>query len=121
MVARRRSAQLLGVGQLRNRHGKIDHKSYKCTLCLDRVDVGLEPACVKACPTGAIMFGTKSDMTDWAGDRIKDLKSRGFESAGLYDPPSVSGTHVMYVLHHAALFRDRAQHCLHLQRASPLT
>jgi formate dehydrogenase iron-sulfur subunit len=79
----------------------VDHKSYKCTLCSDRVGVGLEPACVKACPTGAIMFGSKSDMTDWAGERIKDLKSRGFENAGLYDPPGVSGTHVMYVLHHA--------------------
>jgi formate dehydrogenase iron-sulfur subunit len=79
----------------------VDHKSYKCTLCSDRVGVGLEPACVKACPTGAIMFGSKSDMRDWAGERIKDLKSRGFENAGLYDPPGVGGTHVMYVLHHA--------------------
>ena len=31
----------------------------------------------------------------------KDLKTRGFENAGLYDPPGVGGTHVMYVLHHA--------------------
>ncbi len=83
------------------RISKTDHKSYKCTLCSDRVGVGLEPACVKACPTGAIMFGTKSDMIDWAGERIKDLKSRGFENAGMYDPPGVGGTHVMYVLHHA--------------------
>ncbi len=83
------------------RISKTDHKSYKCTLCSDRVGVGLEPACVKACPTGAIMFGSKADMTDWAGERIEDLKSRGFENAGLYDPPGVSGTHVMYVLHHA--------------------
>jgi formate dehydrogenase iron-sulfur subunit len=30
-----------------------------------------------------------------------DLKERGFANAGLYDPPGVSGTHVMYVLHHA--------------------
>ena len=30
-----------------------------------------------------------------------DLKSRGFENAGLYDPLGVGGTHVMYVLHHA--------------------
>jgi formate dehydrogenase iron-sulfur subunit len=40
-------------------------------------------------------------MTAWAGERIEDLKSRGFESAGLYDPAGVGGTHVMYVLHHA--------------------
>src|SRR6202453_1550326 len=83
------------------RISQVDHKSYKCTLCSDRVGVGLEPACVKACPTGAIMFGSKTDMTDWAGERIKDLKSRGFENAGLYDPAGVQGTHVMYVLHHA--------------------
>jgi formate dehydrogenase iron-sulfur subunit len=83
------------------RISKVDHKSYKCTLCSDRVGVGLEPACVKACPTGAILFGSKSAMTEWAGERITDLKSRGFANAGLYDPPGVGGTHVMYVLHHA--------------------
>ena len=83
------------------RVSKVDHKSYKCTLCSDRVTVGREPACVKACPTGAIMFGSKADMTHWAGERVIDLKARGFENAGLYDPPGVSGTHVMYVLHHA--------------------
>jgi len=83
------------------RISKADHKAYKCTLCSDRVSVGLEPACVKACPTGAIMFGSKTDMTNWAGERIEDLKSRGFEKAGLYDPPEIGGTHVMYVLHHA--------------------
>ena len=65
------------------------------------VILGREPACVKACPTGAIMFGSKADMTNWAGERVIDLKSRGFENAGLYDPPGVGGTHVMYVLHHA--------------------
>ncbi|MBN9247805.1 formate dehydrogenase subunit beta [Hyphomicrobium sp.] len=83
------------------RISQVDHKSYKCTLCSDRVAVNLEPACVKACPTGAILFGSKQNMTDWAGERVEDLKSRGFENAGLYDPPGVSGTHVMYVLHHA--------------------
>jgi formate dehydrogenase iron-sulfur subunit len=30
-----------------------------------------------------------------------DLKSRGYKNAGLYDPPGVGGTHVMYVLQHA--------------------
>ncbi|WP_321969145.1 formate dehydrogenase subunit beta [Paraburkholderia tropica] len=78
-----------------------DRRVYKCTLCSDRVAVGQEPACVKTCPTGAIVFGTKEDMKQHAAVRIEDLKERGFENAGLYDPPGVSGTHVMYVLHHA--------------------
>ena len=80
---------------------RSDKKAYKCTLCSDRVAVGLEPACIKACPTGALVFGTKEDMKQHAAERIEDLKSRGFEHAGLYDPPGVGGTHVMYVLHHA--------------------
>jgi formate dehydrogenase iron-sulfur subunit len=83
------------------RISKQDSRAYKCTLCSDRVAVGQEPACVKTCPTGAINFGTKDDMKAHAEDRIEDLKSRGFENAGLYDPHGVGGTHVMYVLHHA--------------------
>ncbi|MFM0037580.1 formate dehydrogenase subunit beta [Paraburkholderia strydomiana] len=83
------------------RISKKDHRAYKCTLCSDRVAVGQEPACVKTCPTGAIMFGTKEDMHQQAADRIVDLKERGFQNAGLYDPAGVGGTHVMYVLHHA--------------------
>ena len=56
---------------------------------------------MKTCPTGAIVFGSKDDMKEHAAERIVDLKSRGFENAGLYDPEGVGGTHVMYVLHHA--------------------
>jgi formate dehydrogenase iron-sulfur subunit len=82
-----------------------DNKVYKCTLCSDRVSVGLEPACVKACPTGAIHFGLKEDMLEYAGERVVDLKERGYDQAGVYDPPGVGGTHVMYVLQHA----DRPQ------------
>ena len=78
-----------------------DNKAYKCSLCSDRVAVGQAPACVKACPTGAIQFGSKEQMKDYAAKRVVDLKSRGYEKAGLYDPAGVGGTHVMYVLHHA--------------------
>lgn len=83
------------------RLSRKDGKVYKCTLCSDRVSVGLEPACIKACPTQALVFGSKEDMIDHAQDRIADLKERGFDQAGLYDPAGVGGTHVMYVLHHA--------------------
>ena len=83
------------------RISRVDNTAYKCTLCSDRVAVGQGPACAKACPTHAIVFGTKDEMKAHAEERIKDLKSRGYEQAGLYDPPGVGGTHVMYVLHHA--------------------
>jgi len=83
------------------RISKTDNKVYKCTLCSDRVAVGLEPACVKTCPTGAITFGSKEDMKEHAAGRVADLKERGYQNAGLYDPPGVGGTHVMYVLKHA--------------------
>ncbi len=83
------------------RISQVDHKAYKCTLCSDRIAVGQGPACAKACPTHAIVFGTKEEMIAHADARIDDLKSRGFDKAGLYDPPGVGGTHVMYVLHHA--------------------
>lgn len=83
------------------RISNADNKAYKCTLCSDRVAVGQGPACAKACPTKAITFGSKEDMKKLAGERVEDLKGRGYSKAGLYDPPGVGGTHVMYVLHHA--------------------
>ncbi len=83
------------------RISKKDSKAYKCTLCSDRIAVGLEPACVKVCPTGCISFGSKEDMHERAEERVAELKERGFTNAGLYDPAGVGGTHVMYVLHHA--------------------
>ena len=52
------------------RISKVDHKAYKCTLCSDRVAVGQGPACAKACPTQAIVFGTKDDMKAHADERI---------------------------------------------------
>jgi len=83
------------------RISQVDSKAYKCTLCSDRIAVGQQPACAKACPTHCITFGTTAQMVALADKRIVDLKSRGFDKAGLYNPPGVSGTHVMYVLHHA--------------------
>ncbi|OQX63012.1 MAG: hypothetical protein B5M56_04280 [Desulfococcus sp. 4484_241] len=46
---------------------------YKCTMCIDRITNGLEPACVKACPTGALNFGTKKQMLRYARARISEL------------------------------------------------
>jgi len=77
-----------------------DSKVYKCTLCSDRVAVGLEPACIKTCPTQALTFGSKEDMLDLAHHRLEDLNERGFKTAAVYDPAGVNGTHVFFVLPH---------------------
>jgi Fe-S-cluster-containing dehydrogenase component len=35
-----------------------------CTMCVHRVDEGHEPACVLACPTGAIRFGDLNELIE---------------------------------------------------------
>jgi formate dehydrogenase beta subunit len=78
-------------------------KVFKCTLCSDRVGAGLEPACIKSCPTGCLHFGTKTDMKELAENRATQLREvSGFANAGVYDPSGVGGTHVIYVLHDAS-------------------
>ena len=78
---------------------------YKCTLCVDRVSVGLQPACVKACPTSCLQFGTKDAMLETANTRVAQLKANGFAQAAVYDPPGVGGTGVVTVL----AFGDRPE------------
>jgi formate dehydrogenase beta subunit len=80
-------------------HSKTGKMS-KCTLCVDRTSVGLEPACIKACPTGCLHYGTKEDMVALANGRIIQLKKNGFAHAAVYDPQGVGGTSVITVLAH---------------------
>jgi formate dehydrogenase beta subunit len=76
-------------------------KVYKCTLCIDRVSVGLELACIKACPIGCLQFGSKSELLAAGQKRVDQLKANGLPNAGIYDPPGVGGTGVVTVLAHA--------------------
>lgn len=78
---------------------------YKCTMCVDRVSVGLQPACVKACPTSCLQFGTKDAMLEVAHTRVEQLKANGFAQAAVYDPQGVGGTSVVSVL----AFGDRPE------------
>ena len=73
-------------------------KVYKCTLCVDRVSVGLEPACIKACPTNCLTFGDKDVLLLKAETRVKQLKAAGFTEASIYNPPGVGGTGVVTIL-----------------------
>ena len=76
---------------------EVDHerdgKAHKCTLCYDRLKVGQEPACAKACPTDSIQFGPVDTLLERAERRVDGLRARGFEKAQLYgaDPQAETG------------------------------
>ncbi len=74
----------------------INHVSgtaQKCTLCYDRISVGLEPACSKACPTDSIQFGPISELRKRAAARMVQLREQGERRAQLYgaDPAGPLG------------------------------
>jgi anaerobic dimethyl sulfoxide reductase subunit B len=46
-----------------------DGRMRKCDLCGARVEAGLEPACVRACPTRALKFGEDAELGRQAGQR----------------------------------------------------
>jgi formate dehydrogenase iron-sulfur subunit len=72
---------------------KIDGRAAKCTLCYDRLEDGLEPACAKACPTDSIQFGPWDELVDIAERRVGELHARGVEGAYLYGTdPDLAGT-----------------------------
>ena len=61
-----------------------DGRAAKCTLCYDRLEDGLEPACAKACPTDSIQFGPYDELVEVAARRVAALHARGVEGAYLY-------------------------------------
>ncbi|HEU4792024.1 MAG TPA: 4Fe-4S dicluster domain-containing protein [Nitrolancea sp.] len=69
-----------------------DRKVHKCTLCFDRLQDGLEPACAKACPTDSIQFGLIDDLMERARDRVDGLHDQGVEGAYIYGDRAVGGT-----------------------------
>ena len=61
-----------------------DGRAAKCTLCYDRLEDGLEPACAKHCPTDSIQFGPYDELVELASGRVAELHRRGVEGAYLY-------------------------------------
>jgi formate dehydrogenase iron-sulfur subunit len=85
---------------------RTTRKVYKCTMCVDRIAGGLEPACVKACPTGSIRFGSRQEMLAYGEQKVEKLHGRGFDEAMLYDPSGVNGLHMMYVVPRGEMLGD---------------
>jgi formate dehydrogenase iron-sulfur subunit len=72
----------------------------KCTLCYDRLQGGLEPACSKACPTDSINFGPVSKLRELAARRVQVLHERGEKGAYLYgaDERMLGGLNAFFLL-----------------------
>jgi formate dehydrogenase iron-sulfur subunit len=71
-----------------------DGRAWKCTLCYDRLQNDMEPACAKACPTDSIQFGDIDELRVMAAGRVQTLRERGVTEAYLYgaDAASQPGT-----------------------------
>jgi len=67
----------------------------KCTLCSDRVAEGHPPACMKACPTGALTFGDRAELLAEAKRRIK--ASPGKYVNHVYGEKEAGGTSLLYL------------------------
>ncbi len=70
----------------------------KCTFCVDRQADGLEPACVEACPVGALQFGQREELIARAKSRVEALIREGYPNATLYGESELGGLHALYVL-----------------------
>jgi formate dehydrogenase iron-sulfur subunit len=81
----------------KDKNGKEYKKAQKCTMCVDRLEEGMQPACVTTCHTDAMEFGTKEEMLKKAEKRLSEIKER-FPNAMIYNPEGVGGTHTVYVL-----------------------
>jgi formate dehydrogenase iron-sulfur subunit len=87
-------------------YGVIDKRPsdggmHKCTLCYDRLGVGLEPACAKTCPTESIQFGELDELRVRAQARVEALQEAGVADARLYghDPSDgVGGDGAFFLL-----------------------
>jgi formate dehydrogenase iron-sulfur subunit len=78
-----------------------DGRVWKCTLCYDRLEDGMEPACAKACPTNSIQFGELDELRERAGGRVEQLQDAGVPQARLYghDPDDgVGGDGAFFLL-----------------------
>jgi formate dehydrogenase iron-sulfur subunit len=82
----------------------VSKVAQKCTLCYDRLQNGMQPACSQACPTQSIQFGTIRELMGRAQGRVQQLQAQGMRDAYLYGTPDdgftegVGGLNAFYLL-----------------------
>jgi formate dehydrogenase iron-sulfur subunit len=67
----------------------------KCSMCADRIAEGKLPACVEACPAGALKFGPRKELVAEAQARIAGTPDKYVPY--IYGLSQVGGTSVMYL------------------------
>ena len=70
-------------------------KVSKCDMCFPRIQQRQEPACVAACPTGALTFGSRWDLLEEGRRRIYDAPERYVHH--IYGEEEVGGTSFLYL------------------------
>jgi formate dehydrogenase iron-sulfur subunit len=77
----------------------VNNTAMKCTLCYDRLQVGMQPACSQACPTASIQFGPIEDLKQRAAARVQQLHGQGQSDAYIYgDETILGGLNSFYLL-----------------------
>ncbi len=79
------------------RTNKEINKTFKCTGCIDRVENGIEPACVATCQPGALHYGEKADMQAFAKERLAEV-IKTHPKAQLYGDDIMGGTTYLYLI-----------------------
>jgi Fe-S-cluster-containing dehydrogenase component len=67
----------------------------KCTMCHPRIEQGLLPGCVEACPMEALTFGARSDLLLIARERIRKYPDRYVNH--IYGEREMGGTSWLYI------------------------
>ena len=77
------------------RYDEASNVVQKCTCCIDRLDKGMQPACVANCCTGARFFG---DLDDPESDAAKAVAAAGEENCHRLPDPSGASPLTVYIL-----------------------
>jgi len=67
----------------------------KCTFCSERIKAGMEPACTKTCPSGALLFGKSDDIMNTAKGRLASHPDKYLNH--IYGADEAGGTSWLYI------------------------
>ena len=76
----------------------VTNTAQKCTLCYDRLQVGMTPACAQACPTASIQFGPIQELRQRADARVAKLQAQNVPAYIYGDEKMLGGLNAFFLL-----------------------